>query len=513
MQTSKQQRLWITIAVLTGMLLAAMESTVVSTAMPTVIASLGGLARYSWVFSIYLLTSTVSMPIWGKLSDLYGRRSAYLLGISIFLIGSVLSGLSQSMNQLIIFRALQGLGAGAIIPLGLTIIGEIYTIQERAKMQGLFSSVWGIASILGPVLGGFISDNFSWRWVFYINIPFGLLATLVVSFSMKNLPISTTTPKIDYAGAISLTALISLLLIVCLESKEISSSLIIVSLLVTCLFLLFAFIYFEKQAIEPILPLSLFQERIFLISSVGNFLLGCVLFGTLSFVPLFMQSVLKSTATEAGKTIMFLLFSWIFSSFISSKLILRFGYRPLVILGMIALVLGNFLLILAINPNSNKYYIYLSIATIGIGMGLATFAILMAVQTQVEHKLLGVVTSSTQFFRNIGGVLGTGILGSILAFSLAKITGQASNSQVRQELTQIVDNPSIIFDSSTRLNLTVESINIFAQALSNSLHSIFTICFFLSLLGLLTALLIPSSQSNEFKEISLLEQEKINTSH
>lgn len=505
MQLSRERRIWITAGVLTGTLLAAMESTVVSTAMPTVVASLGGLARYSWVFSIYLLTSTVSMPIWGKLSDLYGRRYCYLIGISIFLVGSALSGLSQSMNQLIIFRALQGLGAGAIVPSALTIIGEIYTLEERARMQGVFSSVWGVSSIIGPILGGFITDNFSWRWIFYINIPFGLLAIPIISLAMRGMFIQTSNnPKIDYGGAISLSSSISLLLIAFLEAKEIPSQFLIFSLLLGSLLSLIAFIYFEKHAAEPILPLHLFKEKIFIVSTLGNFLSGCILFGILSFIPLFMQIVLKTNATQAGKTIMFLLFSWICCSILSARLILNYSYRPLIITGMAALALGSFLISILISPVTNKYYIYGSVAIIGIGMGLSTFSILIAIQSRMPNQYLGIVTSSTQFFRNIGGVIGTGVLGSIMSFSLNKSINQNYDISLNQELTKIINNPSLIFDPVTRTTLTPMAIEHFSNSLASSLHLVFVISFFLSLLALGVSFLTPIGESTEFKEISLV---------
>src|SRR5919199_5667098 len=216
LEMSNRRRTAVTLGVMTGMFLAALEATVVSTAMPTVIASLGGLSHYSWVFSAYLITSTVTVPVWGKLSDLYGRRLFYQLGIAIFLLGSVLSGLSTSMTQLIIFRAIQGLGAGALIPLGMTIIGDIYTVKERARMQALFSGVWGFSSVIGPVVGGFITDQLSWRWVFYINVPVGLAAALIMGLALKE-PRRHERPAIDYAGAAVLMAAITLLMLALVE--------------------------------------------------------------------------------------------------------------------------------------------------------------------------------------------------------------------------------------------------------------------------------------------------------
>src|ERR671927_727554 len=201
LEMSSGRRWAVTVGVMTGMFLAALEATVVGTAMPTVIASLGGLSHYSWVFSAYLITSTVTVPVWGKLSDLYGRRLFFQLGIAVFLLGSILSGVSTSMAQLIAFRALQGLGAGALVPLGMTIIGDVYTLEERARMQAVFSGVWGLSSVVGPVVGGFITDQLSWRWVFYINVPFGILAAVIMQLSLKE-PRRTSRPSIDYAGAL-----------------------------------------------------------------------------------------------------------------------------------------------------------------------------------------------------------------------------------------------------------------------------------------------------------------------
>src|SRR5215218_8917607 len=213
---STRRRWAVTAGVMTGMFLAALEATVVGTAMPTVISSLGGLNQYSWVFSAYLITSTVTVPVWGKLSDLYGRRLFYQIGIAVFLAGSVLSGMSTSMTQLIVFRAVQGLGAGALVPLGMTIIGDIFTLEERARMQALFSGVWGLSSVVGPIVGGFITDQINWRWVFFINLPIGIVAALIIGFALRE-PKRDSKPTIDYAGAILLMSAISLLMLAMVE--------------------------------------------------------------------------------------------------------------------------------------------------------------------------------------------------------------------------------------------------------------------------------------------------------
>src|SRR5215213_5688855 len=210
LEMSQRRRWAVTVGVMTGMAIAALEATVVGTAMPTVIASLGGINHYSWVFSAYLVTSTVTVPVWGKLSDLYGRRLLYQIGIGVFLLGTLLSGMAGSMEQLILFRAIQGLGAGALIPLGMTIIGDSFTVEERARMQAYFSGVWGLSSVIGPIIGGFITDQISWRWVFFVNLPVGIVAALIIGFALKE-PRDRSTPVIDYAGALVLMLAISLL--------------------------------------------------------------------------------------------------------------------------------------------------------------------------------------------------------------------------------------------------------------------------------------------------------------
>ena len=275
---SRRRRWAVTGGVMLGMVLAALEATVVGTAMPTVIATLGGLDRYSWVFSAYLLTSTVSVPVWGRLSDLFGRRNLYLVGVFFFLLGSALSGASQSILQLIAFRAIQGLGAGALIPLSMTINGDIYTVAERARIQGLFSGVWGLASIIGPLAGGFITDQLSWRWVFYINIPFGLAAAAVVGIALVE-PKRSDRPVIDYAGAVWLTCAITLLLLVLVESSDPATWTSPLMLLEGAGMLGFSvlFVRSEKRAVEPIVPFSLFRNRIITVGSIISFLIGAAM--------------------------------------------------------------------------------------------------------------------------------------------------------------------------------------------------------------------------------------------
>src|SRR6266850_5309089 len=327
LEISLRRRRVITAGVLLGMTLGALEATVVSTAMPTVIATLGGLAHYSWVFSAYLLTSTAAVPIWGRLSDLYGRRRMYLAGIAVFLVGSALSGAAGSMEQLIVFRAIQGLGAGAIIPLSMTMVGELYTLEERARTQALFSGVWGIASIGGPLVGGYVTDVLSWRWVFYLNLPFGILALIVFALAYPR-HARIRGVRVDWTGAALLFGGIVALLVALSDATASPWP-----WLVAAAALLVNFVYVERRVDEPILPLDLFESPLISLSNVVVFMLGIAMFGAIAFVPLFVQVVMGGTATEAGQALTPLFLGWVLTSVLGARLTVRAGYRPVALTG------------------------------------------------------------------------------------------------------------------------------------------------------------------------------------
>src|SRR5215203_1714613 len=391
---SSRRRLAVTLGVITGMFLAALEATVVGTAMPTVIASLGGLNHYSWVFSAYLITSTITVPVWGKLSDLYGRRLLFQLGIAVFMLGSVLSGMAGTMTQLIAYRAVQGFGAGALVPLAMTIIGDVYTVEERARMQAFFSGVWGISSVVGPIVGGFITDQLSWRWVFYINVPFGILAAVIMQLSLKE-PKRNTRPSIDYAGAALLMASITLLMLALVEGgatlREFASGRNVALLAVAGL-LGALFLYVERRAQDPIVPLGLFRNRVVVVSVVAGFLAGVAMFGAISFVPLFAQGALGSTATEAGSLLTPLMLSWVSMSIVGGRLLLKVGYRPTCIVGFVFLTVG-FVFLSLFGRETMRFWLYFDLVLIGAGLGLTMLTLLIAVQQSVERAQLGIATS------------------------------------------------------------------------------------------------------------------------
>jgi EmrB/QacA subfamily drug resistance transporter len=413
---SLPRRRAITAGLLLGMSLGALEATVVSTAMPTVIATLGGLAHYSWVFSAYLLTSTASVPIWGRLSDLYGRRRMYLTGVAIFMIGSVMSGASQSMVQLIAARAIQGLGAGCIIPLSMTIVGELYTLAERPRTQALFSGVWGVASIAGPLVGGYITDYLDWRWVFYLNVPFGLLAAGVIAAAY---PVSrrVVAVRVDWIGAGLLFAGVSTLLIAL--GGEVGGSVWMWSGVTVVL--LTTFVLMERRAPEPILPMDLFNTPVIARSLTVVFLVGVALFGAIAFIPLFVQAVRGGTATQAGQAITPLFLGWVVMSIVGARMTVLLGYRRVAIAGSILMTLG-FIGLTLVGPESSRIILMVSCTIIGAGMGTQMLALLLAVQHGVDRSRLGIATSLNQFSRSIGAAVGVAAMGAILSRSLAGVT-------------------------------------------------------------------------------------------
>jgi len=406
----------VTLGVMLSLFMAAVESTVVATAMPTIVAELGGLASYSWVFSAYMLTSTTTVPLYGKLSDLYGRRRIFFVSMALFLTGSILSGLSSNMGQLISFRTLQGLGAGGLMPLAFIMIGDMLSFEQRARMQGLFSGVWGFASIIGPLMGGFLVDHLSWHWVFFVNIVPALFAALLVGTAWRDHPrtAGAVQPAIDYRGVFLLTAGVVVLLLGLFEiGSLVSWALLGVAVA------LFAVLYrVERRAADPVLPLQLFRDRLFAVATTQGLLAGWAMFGSTNYIPLFGQTVLGESATAAGSALMPMMLGWTAASIIGGRLLLHFGYRSIAMVGMILLTIGAFLMA-RVSEGTSPVMVIVCMAVMGIGMGLAAPAFLIAVQSSVERSVLGTATAVLQFTRSIGGTLGVSVMGVILTTRLA----------------------------------------------------------------------------------------------
>jgi EmrB/QacA subfamily drug resistance transporter len=384
-----------------------------------VVASLGGLDMYSWVFSGFLLTSTVTMPLWGRLSDLLGRRRVFLAGLAVFLVGTALSGLSGTMTELILFRMLQGLGAGSLMTIGMTIIGELFPLERRAKMQGAISGVWGLASLAGPLVGGLLTDHVSWRWVFYINLPFGLLAMALIATALVDTPRDGRRPVIDYAGVGLFAAGVSALLIGALEAGRAGTWTTpgVLSALVLAGGALVGFLVVERRAPEPIVPLRLLGNRMVLAAALTGFLAGMAMFGAISFVPLYLQAVSGMSATAAGVVLIPFVLGWVAMSATSARLVLRIGYRVVVLSGMLCLTVG-FVLLSRWSETLTQPTAMRDALVGGIGMGLTMVPMLIAVQSAVARADLGVATSMIQFFRTIGGAIGLSVMGTVMAWRL-----------------------------------------------------------------------------------------------
>jgi EmrB/QacA subfamily drug resistance transporter len=418
--TDDRRRRLVVLGVMLSIFLGAMESTVVSTAMPRVVASLGGLEMYSWVFSGFLLTSTVTMPLWGRLSDLLGRRRVFLTGLAVFLAGTALSGLSQTMTQLIVFRMLQGLGAGSLMTIGMTIIGELFRLERRARMQGYISGVWGLASLAGPLIGGLLTDHVSWRWVFYINLPFGVVAMALIATALADGRRDGRRPTIDYAGLGLFAAGVSALLVGILEGGRVGgwTGADVLGPLGLAGASLVAFLVVERRAVEPIVPLRLLGNRMVVAAALTGFLAGMAMFGAISFVPLYLQAVSGMTATAAGVVLIPFVLGWVVMSATSARLVLRIGYRVVVLAGMVCLTAG-FVLLSRWSASLTQAVAMRDALVGGVGMGLTMVPMLIAVQSAVARPDLGAATSMIQFFRTIGGALGLSVMGSVMAWRLS----------------------------------------------------------------------------------------------
>ena len=409
-----REQLLVTAGVMAGIAVAALDSTVVGTAMPTIIGQLGGIDQYGWVFAAYLLTATTTVPVFSTLADVHGRKPIFLIGLAMFVGGSMLCGVSQSMLQLIIFRAVQGLGAGAVTPIAFTIIGDIFGPRERARMQGLFSSVWGVSAIIGPALGGLITATVGWRWAFYINVPVGLAAALLIGLALTE-HVQHRQHRLDWLGTVTLTGGVALLLLGVSEGSRIGfANATVVGMLAGAAILLLVFARNETRAAEPLIDIDLLRKPIIAAGLAIGTLAGVVMFGLTAYLPPVVQGVHGGSPLEAGLAVGAMSIGWPIGSIIAGRAMLRFGSRPVVVVGTGLLVVGSALLTQAA-PIQPLWYSALGAAVVGFGMGLVSTPLLVSIQTVVSWNKRGQATGLVQFSRTIGGAVGTGLMGAILA--------------------------------------------------------------------------------------------------
>jgi EmrB/QacA subfamily drug resistance transporter len=409
---SKRAKQGIVLAIMLALFLGALDQTIVGTALPQIITELNGANLYTWVVTIYLLASTVTVPIYGKLSDMYGRKPLLLVGVGLFLVGSALAGLSQNIEQLILFRGIQGLGAGALFPIALATIGDLYSAKERGRYQGLFGAVFGLSSLVGPALGGWLTDTFSWHLIFYVNIPIGLLSIAII---LIELPTFRGRPnqKIDFLGAIVFAAGIIPVLIglTNVQTNDFATP-EVAGLISVGLAILGAFVFIEAKAEEPIIPLELFRNRTFTAAAAATFFSSIGFFAAVIFLPRYFQSVLGESATDSGYATLPLLLGVIISSVGAGLLVARRGRYKTLILGAIVLVTAGSLLLTNIKADTDPWVLrgWMFLAGLGVGPTLSVFTIV--VQNAVPFKFLGAATSNLTFFRQVGGTVGLAIVGS-----------------------------------------------------------------------------------------------------
>jgi EmrB/QacA subfamily drug resistance transporter len=492
---SHKQILVVLSGLMLGMLLAALDQTIVATALPRITSDLGGQEHLAWVVTAYLLTSTASTPLYGKISDLYGRKVIFQVAIVIFLVGSALAGASQNMTELIFTRALQGLGAGGLITLALAIIGDVISPRERGRYQGYFGAVFGLSSVVGPLLGGFFTEQLSWRWVFYINLPVGVVALIVTSIVL-DIPFHRRDHKVDYFGAAILVAGTSaLLLALSLGGKAHNGgygwgSTQIVGLFVLAGVLGIAFVLWEGHTEEPIVPLRLFRNKVFTVANVIGFILGFAMFGAIVYLPLYMQVVRGASPTISGLELLPLMVGVLTASIGSGRIITKIGrYKMFPIIGMALTAIG-FYLMTFVKENTPYLPLAGAMLVIGLGMGCVMQVLVLAIQNSIPYRDLGVGTSSNAFFRSMGSSIGVAVFGALVTNLLTNyVVGHTDNLADRATLAR-----ALAAGESAKDKLPDSLLHVFNGAYVHAINSTFLWAVPLVLIGLVLAFVLPEKR-------------------
>lgn len=483
----KLNRPLILASVMLGMFLSAIEGTIVATAIPTIVADLGGFSQYSWIFSAYLLTSAATILVFGKLSDIFGRKPIYVIGVIIFLIGSTLAGMSNTMFMLIVARFIQGVGAGALMPVATTIVGDIYNKTERAKIQGYLSAVWGISAVSGPLLGGFFVDLLNWRYVFWMNLPLGLLTVIGIIFFLHENVEKQNKKPIDYTGAILVMICVSSLMYLLVEGGIgiAWKSMLAYGFIAVILFSFIGFILVQRRAADPMMPLRIWKFRMISIANIASLLAGVVVVGVSSYLPAFVQGVMGYSATIAGFTLTAMSIGWPIASTISGRLLLRVGYKVTSVSGGVFLIIGGILFFL-LTPDKGPLFAGIGSFFIGIGMGLMNTSFIVGIQNAVGWKLRGIATASNMFMRSLGSALGVAFLGGLLNKGILK---QIEAEGFADELT--VDSTNLLLDPAEKVHLSSDTVGVLENALTGGLHSVYTGIFMVAIISFFVILFMP----------------------
>jgi len=476
--------------------LFAIDATIVSTAMPTIVGRLGGLELYGWVFSIYMLTSALATPLFGKLADLFGRRNLMLAGIGVFVIGSTLCGAAQSMEMLVAFRAIQGVGGGAIYALAFIIVGIIYTAEMRAKMQGIISSIWGLASILGPLAGGLIVEHTTWRWAFFVNIPITAVAILLILAGLGEETAQRRAPKLDWRGAATLLLALLLLFYALARSAHSAEALNVKSagLIALAMAILAVFISIERRAEEPLIPSDLFQLKLFRTCAAVATLASMGVFGAVSYLPLYLQGVLGFSASQAGVVLLVLSLAWTAGSLLAGPWINRHGYRTVTATGMSLLAIG-FGLFFFVSETARILFVFASGIAIGIGMGLANLTTLVAAQSGVWPRRIGVATSTIMLFRTFGGAFSVSLMGTVLLNRMQQGLSRldlSGTETMAPGLRHKLAHPQNLLEPSTRALVPPDLLPSLIELLADAIWYAFLTVFVLMLIGVAVSLRMSS---------------------
>lgn len=477
-------------AVMLAMFVGAVEATIVTTAMPTIASELGGFSRYSWIFSSYLLMSTVTVLIYGKLADVFGRKPIFFVGLTIFLIGSILCGFAGSMEQLIIYRLVQGIGAGAVMPIATTIVGDIYSTEERAKIQGYLSSVWGISAVSGPVIGGLLVQYVNWQFVFWVNVPLGILAMAGIFFFLHE-PKETRNASVDYRGAVLLTIALSSILVWLVEGGQAFGRFSLIGLLLLAVSAVIFFLFFrqEQLAKDPLISFSIWKNPIILYANLVSLTTGVILIGISSYLPTYVSGVMEQKAIIAGFALTAMSIGWPLASSLAGHLLIRFGPFFVSFAGGISLVVGSMMFVF-MNAGLGPIWAACSSFFIGVGMGLTNTSFIVTIQGAVSRTQRGSATAANMFMKNFGNTIGASVFGAIL-------NGTLLTYFAAEKLTYSVDDVNSLLTEESRSLIPIKELVSLQTGLENSLHWVYIAIAFFAWISLLLILRIPRGKVYE----------------